>query len=391
LEHDHFRERKDELHYLNTLSDPEMDGQSDRPPYIPHPEIRDTIPNIALYSVLYKLPDYFFSTAASPSTSVLQRQLASTVEFFDKCVPNQPGYSSAVAAVTILPDASQVAKAWREWYKCAGKLRRLRFIRSRIRELEKELKPANEEQGDQDIEIPRHFNSFESSDPSEGPERNLSRTGHAESTPVAGAITDLISSERLPGTDRAISPSTLPSTEAVLSKSQGTPLPRHRKDLVVLPTVKELDNVARDVSQDGVSKKPEMSQTTGGPVAPIDLESGMLDRASSTNEGAQASPAIPPGRTSPDEFPYFSDALGPYSGDSADLPDDDDRAVRESCVPSIDTLPSPSTETYDTNAQQHYFSGTDLRKSPDSYGLAEESRLDHFLSDDGIEQVSDFK
>jgi hypothetical protein len=52
--------------------------------------------------------------------------------FFDQCVPNQPGFTSSVAAVTILPDAPKLAKAWRAWYKHVGLLRRLRFVRSLI-------------------------------------------------------------------------------------------------------------------------------------------------------------------------------------------------------------------------------------------------------------------
>ena len=47
-------------------------------------------------------------------------------------MPPQPGFSSSVAAVTILPDAPKLAKAWRTWYKHVGLLRRLRFVRSLI-------------------------------------------------------------------------------------------------------------------------------------------------------------------------------------------------------------------------------------------------------------------
>ena len=56
------------------------------------------------------------------------------ISFFDQCIPNQPGFSSCVAAVTILPDAPKLAKAWRTWYKHVGLLRRLRFIRGLISE-----------------------------------------------------------------------------------------------------------------------------------------------------------------------------------------------------------------------------------------------------------------
>ena len=47
-------------------------------------------------------------------------------------MPNQPGFSSSVAAVTILPNAPKLAKAWRTWYKHAALLRRLRFVRRLI-------------------------------------------------------------------------------------------------------------------------------------------------------------------------------------------------------------------------------------------------------------------
>ena len=61
-------------------------------------------------------------------------QLAVATTFFDHCVPNQPGFSSSVVAVTILPGAPELAKAWRKWYCAAATLRRLRFIRQVINE-----------------------------------------------------------------------------------------------------------------------------------------------------------------------------------------------------------------------------------------------------------------
>ncbi len=109
--------------------------QDDRPPFVPQPELRDTVPNIGLYSVLYKLPPHNFPGVAAVTSSQVGRQLSSAVDFFDKVVPNQPGYSSSVAAVTILPNANQLARAWKKWYACARKLRRLRFIRRRLRKL----------------------------------------------------------------------------------------------------------------------------------------------------------------------------------------------------------------------------------------------------------------
>ena len=43
--------------------------------------------------------------------------------------------TSSVAAVTILPSATELATAWNEWNKAAKCISRLRFIRRRIREL----------------------------------------------------------------------------------------------------------------------------------------------------------------------------------------------------------------------------------------------------------------
>ena len=400
LEQDHFRERKHELQYLGTLSDPEIEFQSARPPYIPHPEIRDTVPNISLYSVLYKLPDYFFSTAMSSSTSLLDRQLASTVEFFDKCVPNQPGYSSAVAAVTILPDAMQVAHAWRKWYKCAGRLRRLRFIRSRIRELQTQSqqppeqplesetqaatkKDSQQQQQQQDtdddgIDLEMYFNHFESTEASDGSVSTLSRS-KAESEGKLGARSTI---------DRAPSPSPSPSEPTLQRPIGGTSSPRNRKDRVTLPTVKELEYVLCDPSQAELPLKVNVDK----PETLIDVDTG-LGLATSNND-VKSLQMIPSGQSTPEEFPFFSDALseneGVGSGESAAQVSEDTRSksiAPELCLPSIDTRRSASTETYGTPGQSHDLSGSVLRKSPESVGLAEEGKLDLFLSDDGMEQV----
>jgi len=119
-----------------------------REAWIPHPEQRDTPPNIALYSVLVGgLPQRPSQAVTSPeqdleaaetrrssvgSSSKLDWQLSVTSAFFDYCVPNQPGYSSSVAAVTILPSAREMASAWKKWYGTTKKLQRLRFIRRQL-------------------------------------------------------------------------------------------------------------------------------------------------------------------------------------------------------------------------------------------------------------------
>jgi Late exocytosis, associated with Golgi transport len=122
-------------------ADPE-EHLTKRPPWIPHPEQRDTVPNVALYSILVgglpSLPEQAADSFNADSTIQFSKresidwQLSLTTTFFDHCVPNQPGFSSSVAAVTIIPGAMDLSVAWRKWYAAAGKLRRLRFLRKEI-------------------------------------------------------------------------------------------------------------------------------------------------------------------------------------------------------------------------------------------------------------------
>ena len=63
------------------------------------------------------------------SQNSLDWQLAVTTTLFDHCVPNQSGFSSSMAAVTILSDVTELALAWKRWFIAAGALRRLKFIR----------------------------------------------------------------------------------------------------------------------------------------------------------------------------------------------------------------------------------------------------------------------
>jgi len=168
LEADHYGNRETELDktvYLPRYEDSDEDSDDEmdikkrrainksggktsnykrRQPWIPDPEHRDTIPNIELYSVLVgglpSLPNEVVNkmdmdTAVQASAkSSIDWQLAVATTFFDHCVPNQPGFSSSVVAVTILPGAKELAKSWRKWYAAAAALRRLRFIRRVINE-----------------------------------------------------------------------------------------------------------------------------------------------------------------------------------------------------------------------------------------------------------------
>ena len=158
LEADHYGNRQNELG--GTVYRPEAEGDAaagddgegnvvstgkhkHRNPWIPNPEHRDTVPSIELYSVLVgglpSLPDEIVNSKDEMKAALgfsnranIDWQLAVATTFFDHIVPNQPGFSSSVVAVTILPGAPELARAWRKWYAAAAALRRLRFVREVI-------------------------------------------------------------------------------------------------------------------------------------------------------------------------------------------------------------------------------------------------------------------
>jgi Late exocytosis, associated with Golgi transport len=163
LEYDIWGERRSELRQTmldeNTYQlEPHL---TDRDPWVPHPEQRDTVPNIALYSILVgglpSLPEQAADSFNAEATIQFSKresidwQLSLTTTFFDHCVPNQPGFSSSVAAVTIIPSAMDLSVAWRKWYAAASKLRRLRFIRQQIaKKLHYEIDDVNGHDDDDD-------------------------------------------------------------------------------------------------------------------------------------------------------------------------------------------------------------------------------------------------
>ena len=155
LESDHFQNRNAEL-VATEIGSNSTTGQTStfqklqervkhrRNAEIPHPDSRDTVPNIELYTVLVKgvpsMPsdvvendnDIESLFQSNTVTDGIDWQLAVTTSFFDSCIPAQHGFTSSVAAVTILPDANEIATAWRKWYAAATVLRRLRYVRSII-------------------------------------------------------------------------------------------------------------------------------------------------------------------------------------------------------------------------------------------------------------------
>lgn len=381
LEHDHYKERKDELKYLGSLTDPELDFQSKRPPFIPHPEVRDTVPNISLYSVLYKLPDYFYSTAALADSSMLDRQLASTVDFFDKCVPNQPGYSSSVAAVTIIPDTTQVAQAWRKWYRCASRLRRLRFIRRRIIELEERL-PTNNVDGDESvIDFQESTSLFES------------LNGYKNADGEANINTEGVAQRGLVGNVAADPQSPHPSSPHAPSL---TPSPRHRKDLSILSTVEEFDDILSDPSSTHLLRRDDIEQAR---IAEMDIEiSARRDEVDTAGDQNGEADKVP----SPQDIRIrrsASDELSPFSSRESEIeiktPSDslskkenaEDRS--KPVQPRVPPIETQSASNDHSDERRFACPSDSLRKSPDSVGLAEEAKLDAFISDEGMEQVID--
>lgn len=143
LESEYYEERLDELDDIWTNSDPEDPFQKVRPPFLPHPEMRETIPNVSLHSALYKLPsnlctNFEPNTRGEPPKSLLEHQLEAAAGFFDQCVPAQRGFTSSIAAVTMVPDAKKLTKVWGKWYVLGNKMRRLRYIKDHL-ECRKEM------------------------------------------------------------------------------------------------------------------------------------------------------------------------------------------------------------------------------------------------------------
>jgi len=150
LELDFFSKRKKEANRSHADGASDSDGPNDEnkttiPPFMTHPEIRETPPSVGIYSVLYKLPQSMITYDTDGATQV-ERQLVATSKFFEDIIPPQPGYSSSVVAVTVIPNARLVAIAWTKWTKCEIKLQTLRHIGKLIAENEGKLNTHLQEQ-----------------------------------------------------------------------------------------------------------------------------------------------------------------------------------------------------------------------------------------------------
>jgi hypothetical protein len=393
LEFNHYKGRKAELEILANLTDPEDPMQDDRPPYVPQPELRDTIPNIGLYSVLYKLPPHHYPSVGNVTASQVGRQLSSAVDFFDRVVPNQPGYSSSVAAVTILPDAKQLARAWKKWYQCAKKLRRLRYIRRRLRRLRE----------GQDPQVQIVFESGDTS-PMRAGSLNESLRSNSDQNESFRSNGDHIE-KHMNGGERDV------TVDQSISDIPGSPSrdtsPEHKSN-------SQKGNNQSPTSSSGLGSNKENIQDVAAPTRST-TPGGLLE---TVDEGS------------------ISDSNSEYSCPAEPLGEFDIEAKRSSVKRSsrrkridrsllsdndrlVSTLSSASSE-YGDDFEEHRSiapypngasnlshrsnntldnsNGRNLTGSPvnsalrhrflSSIGLHEESKLEHFLSDDDIEQLT---
>ena len=92
------------------------EGERRRDAWIPDPEEACTVPSIELYSLLVKnIPDNPEDVLTSAD---IESGLYESVDwqselirsFFHQCIPAQPGYSSSVAAITILPEPAKISE-----------------------------------------------------------------------------------------------------------------------------------------------------------------------------------------------------------------------------------------------------------------------------------------
>ena len=114
------------------------DCVENRDVWIPHPEKRETIPSVCLYSVLIGGLPPMPPDIELHGSNLTDWQLATTAALFDNLIPPESGFSSAVAAISVFPNEEELAAAWRKWAVMEGKLRRLRFIRRLINQRRKE-------------------------------------------------------------------------------------------------------------------------------------------------------------------------------------------------------------------------------------------------------------
>eukprot|EP00815_Leptocylindrus_aporus_P007522 CAMPEP_0116050744 /NCGR_PEP_ID=MMETSP0322-20121206/563_1 /TAXON_ID=163516 /ORGANISM="Leptocylindrus danicus var. apora, Strain B651" /LENGTH=686 /DNA_ID=CAMNT_0003533353 /DNA_START=122 /DNA_END=2179 /DNA_ORIENTATION=- len=92
--------------------------------------VDETISSIELYSVLItNIPQ---DEELQDSNDANNHAIHQVKSLFEKCFQPQPGYSSAIAALTILPPPAAVSRAWMKWENVQKLLRKLAYLRALI-------------------------------------------------------------------------------------------------------------------------------------------------------------------------------------------------------------------------------------------------------------------
>jgi hypothetical protein len=330
------------------------------------------------------------------------------VAFFDKCVPNQIGFSSSVAAVTILPDSSQVSYAWKKWYACANRLRRLRFIRSRIRHLQKqeedkvEMQVAHEQEEESTPFLqapPKPENGPASQNGKNDLDSSASHSSSKDQGVAEGQGGDTVArvSPRKDGDKRK---------DDTVTRAAG---PRHL-DLKALDTVEEHDSGNSEagtsehlgeaaisiesptaVYLENVSDVGGVGSTSSSTRRSASSEEARSMNADNASSSMQSESTIGEGRPAgtragidcpPEGFETFTVPAGESAREKSE-------SIHYSNESSDGKNALPNTMSPDFMSRKRlHFAKFDKEKASQLVGLAEEAKLDMFLSDDGMEQLS---
>ena len=125
----------------------------ERHAWIPHPEQPDTVPNVEPYSILLgplKLQQKHHHNDNDDEATMPSSQLAlfmkDMIHTLEKELPQEPGYTSPICAITVVPCAKGIGPVWRQWYATATKMRRLLLIRRRMKQLQRRQQQQQQQQ-----------------------------------------------------------------------------------------------------------------------------------------------------------------------------------------------------------------------------------------------------
>jgi hypothetical protein len=302
-----------------------------------------------------------------------------------------------VAALTILPDVRQVSIAWKKWFKCASKLRRLRFIRKQLRQRKEGQNGVVEVVFDDQ----QHFN-----------QQQQQQHSRSDKSPGDGAYASSKSSEKADemnnifneeweqhhqylSRDNNSTDTTYHSSNQSLSSSSDSATmktssprvpPRTNTPRNVMPLLETVDEGSSDgVSIDESSMKRMLSSSTVHSLSNSAMDETIKHQTTSrtrTNtkpqllgivdqQQPQQLSSSDPGSTTP--FPKYLDRLEQqHNFNDSSLIVSPPRGGRPQSV----SLPSDSA------------AGSRKEEFLASVGLHEEAKLENFLSEYDIEQLT---